>query len=430
MKKQIVAASLSFALAASPLLAADASYTRTHTMKSPFNTSGPMGGMMKQMGGGDMMKAFEPSTDTIMVHGNKMVTVTNRGVTIMDLDKQVWIETDKAKHEYSVMTFQQMSDMVERFGKMGEQANAMGRGGPAANAPQPEMETSVDIKEENPGTTKDVGGYTATEHIFTAKITIKYKDAAKQAQIDQTPGAAAVTSVLYTEEVWTLQAVPPAYQAIRDFEQRMGEKMAGAMSPAASVVLPRGVPSTPGAANGMLELQRRAAALPGLHVITVTRMSMPIDMAALAAADGQPAPAAPAAPAANSGSQTQATGSSAGQGAAQGAATGAANSGAQSAISKLGGIGGAMARGGFAGFGSKKAATPAPAAPAPAAPAPAAPAAQAAPATGGGSPFFSETTVELGNFSMQPVSLADFEVPSGYKQVPSPMEKFLDKSGK
>ena len=38
--------------------------------------------------------------------------------------------------------------------------------------------------------------------------------------------------------------------------------------------------------------------------------------------------------------------------------------------------------------------------------------------------------IELGNFSLQPVSISEFEVPAGYKQVQSPMEKFLDKSAK
>lgn len=414
MTKRIMAASLSFVLTASPLVA-DASYTRTHTTKSPFAAGSPMSTMMK-VGGGEAAKAFEPTTDTIMVHGNRMVTVTNRGVTIMDLDKQEFIQTDKARHEYSVMTFQQMSDMVERFEKMGDQAGAVERS-PAANAQQPEMETTVDIKEEAPGTTRDVSGYTATEHIFTAKITIKYKDPAAQATASQTPGGAAMMSVLYTEEVWTLEAVPPAYEAVREFERRMGEKMKSTMSPAARVALPTGVPSTPGAANAMAELQRRAAALPGLHVITVTRMSMPINMAAMAAANGQRAPAA------NTGGQPQSQAQSTGAS----VASGAANSGTQSALSKLGGIGGAMARGGFAGFGSKKAAAPAPAPTA-------APAASTAPVgsaqADAPSPIFSETTTELGNFSLQPVSLADFEVPAGYKQVPSPMEKYLEKSGK
>ena len=44
-------------------------------------------------------------------------------------------------------------------------------------------------------------------------------------------------------------------------------------------------------------------------------------------------------------------------------------------------------------------------------------------------PFLSETTIELGGFSTEPVGTADFEVPAGYKQVPSPMEKMLN-SGK
>jgi hypothetical protein len=432
MKYRMMARALSFLLAASPLLA-DASYTRTNTVKPPMDmarmSASPMGGLMKAMGGGEMMKAFEPTVDRIMVHGNRMVTVTSHGTTIMDLDKQEWIQTETAKREYSVMTFQQMADMTERFLKSDNpMVAAMAGRGPAPGAQQPETETTVDIKEENPGTTRDVAGYTATEHIFTAKITTKYKDPAMQAKIDQTPGAAGMMSVVYTEEVWTLSEYPPAYQAILDFERRMGEKMSRTMSPAARVALPSGMPNSPGAANGMMELQRRVAALPGLHVIQVTKMSMPINLAAIAAAEGQPAAAAVTS--SNSGGQTPSSASTSST--ATSVAQGAATSGTQAAISKLGGIGGAMAKGGlggFGGFGGRKQAAPA-AAPAPATAAPAA-TAQAAPANGAaGLPIFSETVMELGNFSLQPVSTSEFEVPSGYKQVPSPMEKFLKQPGR
>ncbi len=205
MKNQILALSISFLLAANSLLA-DASYTKTRTIKSPINTSSPMMSMMGKMGGGDMLKALEPTTDTVMVHGNKMATVTNRGTTILDLDKQAMIQTDSAKHEYSVITFQQMSDMMERMEKMGNSPMPMAR--PAANGQQVETETTVDIKEEQPGTTKIVDGLTATEHIFKATITTHMKDTSGQAPAGSAP-ASMSTSLLYTEEIWVLDGVPP-----------------------------------------------------------------------------------------------------------------------------------------------------------------------------------------------------------------------------
>jgi hypothetical protein len=415
--KKLLTLAASFLMAAYPLLAADASYTKTQTIKSPVNTASPMASMMKQFGGGDMLKALEPTTDTIMIHGNKMVTVTARGSSIMDLDKQAWIQTDTAKREYYVMTFQQMSDMMERFNKMENAPLVAGNRG--ANNPQVEMETTFDVAEEHPGTTKVVDGFTATEHIFKATITTRAKDTSGQntAAGQNQP----VTSVMhYTEEVWALDTVPPAYQAILDFQRTAGEKAASLMSPAAKAAMPQGIPNTAGAQNGMVELQRRVAALKGLHVIEVTRISMTMDMGAAAGAGGQTAPAATT----QTTSTTQTTDTTQTSGNSN-----ASTSTTQAPTSRLGGLGGALARGALGGFGSKKAATPAPA-PA-AAPAPATTTqtttAQNQPAPAGGDlGFLSETSIELGNFSTQPVGTAQFDVPAGYKQVQSPIEKMLN----
>jgi DNA uptake protein ComE-like DNA-binding protein len=407
MKNQILALAASFLMAAQPLLAADASYTRTQTIKSPINTASPMASMMKTFGGGDMLKALEPTTDTIMIHGNRMVTVTARGTSIMDLDKQAWIQTDTAKREYYVMTFQQMSDMMERFGKMENTPPVMNRQG--ASNPQVETETTVDVAEEHPGTTKNVQGFTATEHIFKATITTRAKDTS-----GPNAGQQAASVVHYTEEVWVLDTVPPAYQAVLDFERTAGEKAASLMSPAARAAMPQGIPNTPGAQNGMLELHRRIAELKGLHVIEVTRIGMSMDMGTGTDAAAQTSP--PAAPQTTDTSQTNGS-------------SNPAPATTQSGTSRFGGLGGALARGALGGFGSKKAAP----APAPAAtPAPAAqttPAQNQPPAANGELGFLSETTIELGNFSTQPVTTAQFDVPAGYKQVQSPIEKMLN-SGK
>jgi hypothetical protein len=340
----------------------------------------------------------------------------------MDLDKQQWIQTDAEKHEYYVMTFQQMSDMMARAEEM-MKTPPPATGTSKTGDTQVQTETTVDVSEEHPGTTKDVAGYTATEHIFkaTVKTTMKGTPAAGA---PATGAGTFSTTMLYTQEVWVLDTYPPAYQAVIDFYKRAGEKMESVMSPAARAAMPQGIPNTPGTQNGMQELQRRVAALKGLHVIEVTRLGMTMnangETATLAPATAAPATPAPA-PAANGTTTSNA------QSTANSVASGATNSAAQSAVSKFGGIGGALARGGLGGFGARKPATPPPAAaPAgtPAAtPAPVA-AAQTVPAAAG-NPFLSETTIEMSNFSTQPVVLLEFEVPAGYKQVESPIERML-----
>jgi hypothetical protein len=401
MKKQILATVVSILIAVNPLWA-DASYLKKQTIKSAISamSSSPLMALTKQMGGGDMLKELEPTTDVIMVHGNKMVTVSKRGSSIMDLDKQAWIQTDAAKHEYYVMTFQQMSDMMARVEDMMKTPPPM----PNASKPgdgQMQTETTVDVTEEHPGTTKEVAGYTATEHIFKATIKTHMTGTSGNGE-----PVAMTTTMLYTEEIWVINEVPPAYQAVLDFYKMAGEKMSSVMSPAAKAAMPQGIPNTPGTQNGMMELRRRVSALKGLHVIEVTKVGMPVDPAMMAAAQGQEAtPAAPApAPATTGGQQQQPT-----------------NTPPAPAI---GGLGGALARGVLGGFGRKTAAPAAAPAPAPAAtPAPVATA--QAPGAAAGNPFLSETTIELSNFSTQPVVLSEFEVPAGYKQVQSPIEKMM-----
>ena len=263
----------------------------------------------------------------------------------MDLDKQAWIQTDNAKREYYVMTFQQMSDMMERFSKMENTPPVVGNQG--ANHPQVETETTFDVTDEHPGTTRVVEGFTATEHIFKATITTRAKDTS-----GQNSGQQATSVMHYTEEVWVLDTVPPAYQAVLDFQRTAGEKAASLMSPAARAAMPQGLPNTPGAQNGMVELQRRVAALKGVRAIEVTRVSMSMDMGAGAGTAAQPVQPAPSQP-----DTTQTNGS-----------TNSAPVTTQAPTSRLGGLGGALTRGALGGFGSKKAApAPAPAAtPAPA----------------------------------------------------------------
>ena len=396
MKKQIVAVAASLSLIANTLFA-DASYTRKQTIKTGVTPQ--MTGLLKAFGGGDMAKALDPTTDVIMVHGNKMVTVTSTGSTIMDLDKQAWIQTDTAKREYYVMTFQQMSDMMERFSKM-ENSPTPAAPGPGANKPQIESETTVDISEEHTGTTREMAGSVATEHIFKATITTTARDAT-----GKDPGVF-TTKMFYTEEVWILDTVPAAYQQIQDFEKLMGERAAKSMSSSARAAMPRGLPNTPGVANGMVELHRRIAELKGLKVLEVTRISMSMDSAGgspqTSQTNGAQTSAAPAA-SSNSNSSSNSSGSAG-----------------------LGGLSGALARGALGGFGRKKTTTPPPSQDQTPASTPATTAqSQSAPASGE-MPFLSETSIELGNFSTQPVSASPFDVPAGYKQVPSPLEQYMN----
>jgi hypothetical protein len=249
-----------------------------------------------------------------------------------------------------------------------------------ANNPQGEMETAVDVTEEHPGTTKVVEGFTATEHIFRAAIT--------------------------TRAIWVLDTVP---RPTRPYSISSGWRAKRRQSdePGGEGCHASGYPQYARSA----EWHARTA--PGLHVTEVTRMSMSMDMGSGAAAGAQTAPPVSPQPDTTQPDSTQTNTSN------------PAPATTQAATSKLGGLCGALARGALGGFGSRKAATPAPAAAHATPPQTTTAPTQPAPANGDMG-ILSETATELGNFSMQPVGTAQFDVPAGYKQVESPIEKMLN----
>jgi hypothetical protein len=189
---------------------------------------------------------------------------------------------------------------------------------------------------------------------------------------------------------------------IQDFDARMARKiMAGADLSAftkpggANAGFAQIFSSKPGTAEAMTQMQKEMAKLKGTRVMEVTRM-------------GGDAPA---------GTQTTAGtapgAASSGTSVATQVATDTASQTAASESNKLGVVGSALSNSVLGVFRRQSAARPAPATPA------AAPA-----ATDAGTPptarmVLMEMTMQKSKFSREAISPSAFEVPSGFKQIPS-----------
>jgi flagellar motor protein MotB len=192
----------------------------------------------------------------------------------------------------------------------------------------------------------------------------------------------------------------PGYSEVRDFNQRMAQKMgtifSGAMSPAM-------LSAQPGMSAGMADMVKEMSKLAGVPVSQIMRMG--------STTDGSPLPAASEAPLPQSNGPT--AGSAANQ-AASNAANSTANTASSnaesSAASHMGGFGSTLGSlGGLGGFHKKKPQDQQQQ--------------QQQPAAPQNWMVLIESSTEMTNFSSASVDPALFNVPAGYSKIASAYQK-------
>jgi hypothetical protein len=350
-----------FAAFSTATLLADFQYQQTTKI-----TGGMVAGMARYAG----RQATEPVVNTVAIKGNRMAHVSSRTAQIIDLDKETITHVDFDKKTYSVMTFEQMKQMMERASQ-----NMQSRQGGESGA---DVGFQASVRET--GKSKDVSGINAQEYILTMAVTAT----------DKQSGQAGAMNM--TNDMW-MAAEIPGYGEVREFQRRMAAKLGTVFSAGANPMQMM----RPEMGKGMAAMATEMSKLKGTPVLQVMRMG--------STPDGKPLPAASEAPEL---SQSQSQGPNAGDAAgraAAGAATGAAASSAQNQVGRLGGLAGGM--GGLGGFGRRKQQDQA----------------QAPQAPGAGGGLLMESTTEMSGFSAGPVDAAMFEIPAGFKQVESNMER-------
>jgi hypothetical protein len=220
-----------------------------------------------------------------------------------------------------------------------------------------------------------------------------------------------------TTDTWVAPD-PPEIKEIADFDLRFAQKlMQGVdmkafademkqMQAAGNAATAQLLGGKPGASDAMAQMGKEIAKLKGTRVLEITSMGGLAPAGTATTASGSPATPPPSEQ------------SVAGQ-VATDTATQTAAGEASKATSKMGIFGNALSNSALSAFHRKKAAPPPP---------PAAPPATAAPAAAGtpGAPAMQTvvlmaTTTQKTNFSHEPVPLSAFQIPAGFKKLPSPI---------
>jgi hypothetical protein len=346
--------------------AAFADYTYQETTQI---TGGSIVSMIKMAGmlSSQARKAGDPVVSSIYLKGNRMARVSADSVEVIDLDQQTVTHVDLLKKTYTVITFQQMKDMVAKARQQMQQQPAAT---PQPTAPPPDnnVQMSFDVKVRETGATKLVSGLDAKEAIMT--MTMNATD-----KTTQQTGAMAVTN-----DLWLVPEIP-GYGQIGEFYQRMGKEM-GSMTAGVGLDLSKMLAQNPGATQALADMGKEMRKIKGVPVLQVMRMGTTLN--------GQPLPAASEAPLPPDNTPAMPSGSDI-----------AKQSAASALTSALGGLGG------FGGFGHKKHAAPPPADP------PADSSAAATPT----SAVLMESRTEISSFSSASVDPSHFDVPAGFKQI-------------
>jgi hypothetical protein len=316
--------------------------------------------------------ANEPTNNTVYVKGNRMAHVNPTDTEIVDLDRETVTRLNHNDKTYTVMTFQQMKEEMEKqLAEAKKHANEQAQ----QQAAQPsDTDLKWDVKVRNTGANKQVAGLETTESILTMTAEATNKKTGEKG------------NMAMTNDMWMAPEIP-GYGEVRDFYMRYAKKMGVMYSDAFSGQKLGLVEASH--AKGLFAMADEVSKIKGVPVLQVMRMG--------STADGTPLPAASEAPLPQTnGPERPSAGQMAGD-----AAAGAAEQSASAAMGKkLGGLGGMMG-----GFGHKKKQQEEQQKQSEAAQNAQAPA------------VLIESTIELTNFSRAPIGEGVFQVPAGYKQV-------------
>ena len=184
------------ALAGSTLLA-DFSYQETTTI-----TGGALAGMMK-IAGVFSKTAREPMQSTVMVKGDRMVHRSNNSLQIIDLGNQTITSVDLQKKTYTVMTFEQMKEMLDKAAQEMEKNKEK-------NKDKGEITWKVSAKAT--GKSRQFAGYDAKEMLLMMSMEGTDKESGQKGEM------------VVNTRLWLAPNVP-GYEEMRSFQKRMAAKL-------------------------------------------------------------------------------------------------------------------------------------------------------------------------------------------------------------
>lgn len=179
-----------------------------HVSTTTVKFHGFLGTMMK-MGGGN-----KPMTQTVYVQGAQQRTdhLDDKGElrtsNIVDLDREVFINVDHKKKQYTEMTFAEWKARLEKL-------KAQGTDKPQKQS-QSDVKVEFDLKVDRTNERQTIAGFNAQKSILTMKA-----KGEQQASANSPGGSGAMTIVSHH---WLIKDVA-GYEEMQTFQRKFAEKM-------------------------------------------------------------------------------------------------------------------------------------------------------------------------------------------------------------
>lgn len=208
------------------------------------------GGFLKsamKFAGAFSKKANQPIRSRIVLKGSRLADIQEEQITITDLDAETLTTIHPKKKEYSVVTFEQMRQFLE---KMTAKAGAKKK---ESGAQDVQME--VDLKVEKTGESKEVEGRSAEAF----NVRMKFRG--------QNPQTGEAGEMQMLMKSW--MAEPAAgYDEMRDYYKRYAEKMRWAPTAAMSMM----ARMVAGSEESLAKAAAEMAKMEGMPVLQQTAM--------------------------------------------------------------------------------------------------------------------------------------------------------------
>lgn len=229
------------------LLLADVQYEQTSKVTGGSIANLPfVGGKIK-----------EPQTTKHMFAGSRMAVISKDSVSVYDLEKETVTTILKEKREYSVMTFAEMREAMDKAMQKMQQATQKN-----------DAEMTWTVKVEDGGESKNINGLDAKKFVVTVD----------GVTTDKKSGKAIGTRM--EMETWMAKGAPGSDE-MNAFAIKMAEKLgAGRASGMAPMVQAQ-------MGKGWYEAAKEFAKMEGFNVMTITRMSSTEDGKVMMISEGQ-----------------------------------------------------------------------------------------------------------------------------------------------
>ncbi|MBX9600581.1 MAG: hypothetical protein K2X35_06245 [Bryobacteraceae bacterium] len=227
------------AVAAAGTLLADFSHTQTTKIAGS--------GMMK-VAGMFSRSLREPMVSTVHLKGDRMAAISRENATIVDLGKGTITNVDFGRKTYSVSTFEEMRQAME---KMSREAQNRVRESDA------KMDVKVSVSET--GATRDISGVHAREVLLTM-------DLSAAGTGDQNRDASA--SMIMEMRMWMARDVP-GYAEFARFQAEAAKKYAGVFGGAGIGQMNPFAAMSPDSQKSWQKLMEESKKLEGIPVLQV-----------------------------------------------------------------------------------------------------------------------------------------------------------------